>query len=100
MNAQRTTDPVAPGKFTPGGERVAEAALGKGFKTIAVVDVADVANYAAAVIASLGGSPGEPVNQCDGCARKLPIRNGIHYELDTGHTVMVCSAYRYKESSK
>ncbi len=37
------------------------------------------------------------MNQCDGCARGLPIRNGNHYEPKNGHTVMGCAAPLYAD---
>lgn len=39
----------------------------------------------------------QEMNQCDGCRRGLPIRNGnIHYDLNTGgNAVMSCTADRY-----
>ena len=43
---------------------------------------------------------GKSINQCDGCRRHLPIKNGIHYG-DEGYTpVMGCTADRYKKVSE
>lgn len=36
------------------------------------------------------------VNQCDGCKRKLPLRDGVHYNPKTGWAYMGCTADRYK----
>ena len=30
------------------------------------------------------------MNQCDGCNRKLPIRDGKHYDPKTGYVVQYC----------
>ena len=44
---------------------------------------------------ALPDAPGE-INQCDGCARRLPLENGIHYEdTHAGHPVMCCTKELY-----
>lgn len=45
---------------------------------------------------------GPALNQCDGCRRGLPIRNGLHYEPDEARTgvgmpVMCCTRDRYEK---
>ncbi len=35
------------------------------------------------------------INQCDGCRRKLPIRDGNHYDPKTGSLYIGCTAKRY-----
>jgi hypothetical protein len=35
------------------------------------------------------------VNQCDGCRRHLPIKNGIHYGDEGYVAVMTCQRNRY-----
>lgn len=37
----------------------------------------------------------KPKNQCDGCARKLPLRNGNHVD-ENGRVVMGCTKEKYK----
>lgn len=34
-------------------------------------------------------------NQCDGCARGLPVRSGMHYDAQFVTPEMVCTADRY-----
>ena len=36
-------------------------------------------------------------NQCDGCARGLPIHDGIHYIHGTVSPYMACTAHLYNE---
>lgn len=33
-------------------------------------------------------------NQCDGCNRGLPMRNGVHFDPKTGYAVQGCLAWR------
>lgn len=37
----------------------------------------------------------EPINQCDGCRRKMPIKNGIHYG-DGDYDLIACTKERYQ----
>jgi hypothetical protein len=39
--------------------------------------------------------PKSPLNQCDGCARGLPIENGIH--RGKGYDLIACTADRYTD---
>jgi hypothetical protein len=41
----------------------------------------------------------KPVNQCDGCRRHLPIKNGIHYGDEGYVAVMYCTKDRYQQPS-
>jgi hypothetical protein len=34
-------------------------------------------------------------NQCDGCRRGLPVKDGLHYEPSTGQSVIGCTKDRY-----
>jgi hypothetical protein len=36
----------------------------------------------------------EPINQCDGCRRRLPIKNGIH-KGDGDYDMIACTKARY-----
>jgi hypothetical protein len=49
------------------------------------------------------GSPSTPLNQCDGCQRRLHLgSNGIHYDHDgsLAHPVMACTKDRYMPSQE
>lgn len=36
-----------------------------------------------------------PVNQCDGCRRGMPIRDGVHYNPDGSYDYIACTAEDY-----
>ena len=54
-----------------------------------------------APLASEGaGDPSKALNQCDGCAAGMPLRNGdIHFDAATRMPVMLCQAPRYAPAS-
>lgn len=37
------------------------------------------------------------MNQCDGCAVRFPVRDGLHYDPFTGAPYMACTRRRYDE---
>lgn len=50
--------------------------------------------YAAGKREALRSSAAPQINQCDGCRRGLPVRDGIHIDQD-GIAAMACTADRY-----
>jgi hypothetical protein len=49
----------------------------------------------ASFAASRAADPKSSLNQCDGCARGLPVENGIH--RGKGYDLIACTADRYTD---
>jgi len=39
------------------------------------------------------------MNQCDGCRRKLPIKEGLHYNPDGSYDMICCTKKLYKKET-
>ena len=103
--------PVVPREATPKAvdkyEReylvhVIASAVEKGHPpgTVAFTDAILAAGYRRHTAPAAGTA--EPVNQCDGCRRGMPLRNGVHYKPDsTGANpswpdMISCTAHLYR----
>lgn len=40
------------------------------------------------------------MNQCDGCRRGMPIKNGMHYNPDGSYDYIMCTKHKYEAEPK